>query len=811
MFAVCPRSPSPRAIAAILILALAACGLGCGRDNTKKKEDEPTNHLTAPRAENGDRFENYTETGDLPQLKKRGVIRFVTLAASDDNLLPRMALVTQLHRELAEDLARRLKLESRWIAAATPTEALQMLNDGRADVLAGNLTRTDAREKEFLLSEVIRTSRQQLIAGKNGPAIDNPDELKNVVIDVVNGSTFEVTAQALQKNNHNIELLQRKLRPGDTIDALIDTLNRKTNMVTILDSSAVKGLQGYRDDFKVGAYVSDDEDIVWAMRKSSPELKLRINNFLTKHKVKALTQRDSDWASIKKSGFIRFLTYNGPTSYFMWKGVLMGFDYDLAMKFAEKHKLELQLVVVPYHESLNDWLKVGRGDFAGASTTITTARMEQGVSFTAPYIEIPEQVLSNNKGAPIESIADLNGRTLTLRAYSAFIETAKTLQRSGIDVTIETAKPDVSYEQIINMVADGDVDVTIVDATAAEIGASLRKELIAGPLLSDPLPQGWMVVAGNDSLRKKLDRFITGFRNSDNYAKKVDTYFKPNKSIGEKLAGKLQPGKDLSPYDKLVKHAARKHEFDWRMIVAQMWQESSFNPKAESPVGAQGLLQVMPRTAEEVGFPPPLFEPERGIAAGVKYMEWIRDRFEPGISLENRLWFSLAAYNAGIGHLYDAQRLASELGLDPDIWFDNVEVAMLKLSEPRYFEKARYGYVRGAEPVHYVRNISKLYQAYTEIAPGEVADSRSTVPKNGVTPSSVQSCRYGHLIPSADAPPRPQRVEMSPQSAGGSCPRQSVARWFPQGPGQSLPSLPVAAGAGWNRSRSGVSALPATY
>ncbi len=455
----------------------------------------------------------------------------------------------------------------------------------------------------------------------------------------------------------------------------------------------------------------------------------------------------------QQCGVIRFLTYNSATSYFMWKGVLMGFDFDLAKQFAEEHDLALQVIVVPQSDSLIDWLKSGKGDFAGAATTITEERKKIGADFTIPYIEIPQQIISNRRDAKIRDIQDLNGRTLMLRANSAFRESAEALQSEGINVKIITADPEISYERIVNMVADGRVDATIVDANTAETGAALRNELVIGPVVTDPLPQGWMVTKGNRSLRTKLDAFLREFRDSKAYARKVNIYYKPNANYNKKLVEHIKPGHDLSPFDGLVKKSAREYAFDWRLIVAQMWQESSFNPKAESPVGAQGLLQVMPRTAQDMGYSPPLFEPRRAIGAGVKYLDWVRKKFETD-NLENKLWFSLASYNAGIGHLYDARRLAKQLGLDPDIWFGNVEVAMLKLSEPRYFNKARYGYVRGAEPVEYVRNIRQLYLAYTDIKPGDISNRRPIDKENhllAMQPASMTLCHKRHWTPPSDA------------------------------------------------------------
>ena len=127
-----------------------------------------------------------------------------------------------------------------------------------------------------------------------------------------------------------------------------------------------------------------------------------------------------------------------------------------------------------------------------------------------------------------------------------------------------------------------------------------------------------------------------------------------------------------------------------------------------------GLMQVMPKTAAEMGFAD-LYHPETGLHAGVKYMDWLRDRFEPELSVRDRVWFALAAYNAGLGHVRDARVLARQMGWDANIWLNNVEQAMLLLSKPKFAKQARHGYVRGYEPVQYVRHIRDRYRAYLRL------------------------------------------------------------------------------------------------
>jgi membrane-bound lytic murein transglycosylase F len=146
-----------------------------------------------------------------------------------------------------------------------------------------------------------------------------------------------------------------------------------------------------------------------------------------------------------------------------------------------------------------------------------------------------------------------------------------------------------------------------------------------------------------------------------------------------------------------------------------MYQESRFNPKAKSHMGAKGLMQLMPRTAKAMGVENTA-DPDSNILGGVKYLDWLRDRFDSELPISDRLWFTLASYNAGHGHVYDARRLAQQLGHDPDRWFGHTEKAMLLLSQKKYAKNARFGFVNGTEPVNYVRDIRQRFEAYIELS-----------------------------------------------------------------------------------------------
>lgn len=751
-----------------------------------------------PAAKEASEVENYIETGDLAAIKKRGVIRFVSMTGDNQPILPREAIVNQTHRQMAEDFAKRIGLATRWFIAQTPEQALQMVNDGEADIVAENMSITPERQEIVDFSIPILQTSDVLISGKNGPDISDIQNLTGTEFIVLAGSTYAERAQELVANHPDANLSVREVYLMDERDTLFDMVSEVENAVTIMHRNLAEETLKYRDDLKIGTTVGTTENIAWAIRRDSTRLKNRINNFLTRTLVTEVPERTSHWYAIKKSGVLRFATYNGPTSYYLWKGVLRGFDYEMAKAFADKHKLQLQVIVVPNEDDLVDWIVDGRADIAGASSTITQERIDRGIAFSTPFIETTEKIISNRKLPKIETLADLNGRTVTLRAYSSFIQTARTLRDHGVDIDIQVAPSEMSFEEVLNKVAEGEFEATIEDGYIADIQAALRPELVIGLQVSEGQQQGWMIKDGHKDLLRQVNRFLKRFSRSKEFDQLLVAYFEPDKHLVQKISARVIPGQALSPFDKMVQASALENNFDWRLIVAQMWQESNFNPKAVSPVGAQGLLQVMPRTGEDMGYPPPLFDPEKNIQAGTKYMRWVRNRFKDPLPVSEQLWFTLASYNAGLGHLLDAQRLAEKLGLDPNKWFDNVEVAMLKLSEPRYFEKARYGYVRGSEPVAYVRKISNLYQAYTNVASGDIAKGSQTFrgkPLANIM-ASIRSCQYDYSTPSAGVRPPRRPAQTWRQSVGESCPPRSLAIPLPPGRGLFPLSPPGAAGAG---------------
>ena len=418
-----------------------------------------------------------------------------------------------------------------------------------------------------------------------------------------------------------------------------------------------------------------------------------------------LQQRD--WPQILDAGRLRLLTFNTPTTYYLWRGVQLGFDYELVQLFAEQHDLALEVHVASQHEELFAWLEEGRGDLIAAGLTPTPQRIERGLRFTRPYVTIRETFVTG--GRAIADLAQLAGKRVVVNPDTSYAATLANLQsQADFELAFDTRQT----QAILESVAAGDIDATLADSHQAQLAAAFHPNLNLG-LAFEARGLAWAVRENQTELHDRLDEFVEqGYRGYE-FNVRYNKYFVNQRRMEEHREGRIT-GESLSPFDDIVRPLAEEAGIDWHLVVSQMYQESGFEPHRVSFAGAEGLLQVLPRSAREVGEDPNrLAEPEVGIRAGVRYLALMRDRFSD-LPVGEQVLFALAAYNSGAGHVRDGRRLARRLGLDDSLWYDNVEQAMLKLSEPRYAREATHGYVRGAEVVRYVREVHDRYRAYED-------------------------------------------------------------------------------------------------
>lgn len=629
--------------------------------------------------------------GDWPVVEERGTIRFARRAWSNFDTLPSQGLSTEQYERLAERFASRHGLGVEWIVASDVDDLLRSVEEGRADVAVSNLTVTEQRMQRVAFSVPLTRSREWVIGVSEQGSIGVAEHTAYVdsVARYYPGSPrVPVPADA-----GPVEF-QAMIEAG-VIDA------------TIMDEAAARVIVATSDRVEKLRELPELKDLAWALRRGNPILKRTLDRYLVeRHTIEEHAEERRDWDAIMASGRVRMLTVNAPVTYYLWQGELLGFEYEMVRSFAEAHGLELEVIVAGDIGELIDGLGQGRGDLIAAGIVPTEQRVEMGLRFTRPYLRIRETFVTG--GEPIADLDGLAGRRVTVNPQTSY---AVTLQGLLARVEFDLEYVDRSTSAILSDVAAGILDVTLADSHRAGLETTFDPRLSLGLAVEPEKGLAWAVRDENGELLRRLDTFIDERYRGYEFNVLRNKYFVNQRRMARQREHRIT-GDTLSPYDHIVRPAAAEAGFDWRLIVAQMYQESGFDPNRTSFAGAEGLLQVLPRTARDLGIDADsLADPETGIAAGVAYLGWTRQRF-PDLPVGEQILFALGAYNAGHGHVRDGRRLARELGLDDSIWFGNVELAMLKLAEPEYAKKAVYGYVRGGEVVRYVREIRDRYRLY---------------------------------------------------------------------------------------------------
>jgi len=654
---------------------------------------------------------DYVETGDLAAIAEHTALRILVPRPAARQHLPRRGFPLDHQIRTARDFARDLGLVPRVIPVARHDYVLPKLRSGDGDVAVASLTSTESRARDVAFTRPLARVREVLVQRADEPAITDVGQLSGRAIVVRPSSSYWETVRELQARVPDLALEEADERL-DTEQVIHEVAAGRFDL-TVADDDLLAATLQYLDGVASHLALSEPRPVGWAVRSNATELLARADRFLDEHGLEQAPQPrfTGDLPEIRERKVLRLITRNSAATYFLHRGELMGFEYELWKAFADEQGLQLQVVVPPSRDELVPWLLEGRGDVVGAGLTPTATRLANvDVAFTRPYHEAAE-VLVARPGSEIRSLTDLNGQRVAVRPSSSYHETLRRLQADGLRVEIVEVAEDTETELVLQGVAEGTHDLAVADSHIVAI--ELAHELPIEPMfeIRGPTPHAAVVRADDRELRDALDAFLDRFVHSSSHAVLRRKYFADPRRIVTTTGTRSDRGGRLSPFDPLVRRHAQTHGFDWRLIVAQMYQESHFDPDAESWAGARGLLQLMPRTARELGVSDPT-DPEQSVRAGVAYLAELRDRFADDMLVTDRNWFALASYNAGYGHVLDAQRLAARQGLDPGRWFGHVERAMLLLMRPEYARRARHGYVRGTEPVHYVRTIRSRFRAY---------------------------------------------------------------------------------------------------
>jgi membrane-bound lytic murein transglycosylase MltF len=429
---------------------------------------------------------------------------------------------------------------------------------------------------------------------------------------------------------------------------------------------------------------------------------------------------------------IRVLTVNSKTFYFHDKGTQRGtvvdafrlFEDELNKKLAAEKKLKnknlkVRVVFIPLRrDQLLPGLAAGKGDIAAANLTITPERQKL-VDFTvASLSNVSEVVVAGPASAKVASLDDLSGKEVFVRKSSSYYESLVALNKKFAaekkpPVTLKEAPETLEDEDLLEMLNAGLIAIIIVDKHKADFWKQIFPKLTVHDSVAVRTggEVAWAIRKGSPQLKAMLDDFTTRNKVGTSTGNQLLTRYLKNVKYVKNAASDEERKKFMALIQYFQKYGDQ-YDVDWLLMGAQGYQESQLNQNAKSPVGAIGVMQLMPATGKDMKVGD-ITEIEANIHAGIKYMRFMIDQYydkEPMTKLDKAL-FAFASYNAGPGRVRQLRQEAAKRGLDPNVWFQNVEyVAAEKV---------------GQETVTYVSNIYKYYIAYRLVLESRAAQKEA--------------------------------------------------------------------------------------
>ncbi len=425
---------------------------------------------------------------------------------------------------------------------------------------------------------------------------------------------------------------------------------------------------------------------------------------------------EKDVADCQLPDTLRVGTLYSPVSFFIYRGDTLGVDFDMVRSLADSLRRPVEFTVARSMPQLIAMLDSGTIDLAAAPVPITSETA--GSILPAGPEQLTQQVLIQrvNPGdsSEIRDVTGLPGRDVYALRGSKYEQRLRNLNSElGGEIRIHTLDPDsVSPEDLMDMVADGQIPLAILDSDIARLHGGYHANLNSEVAVSLDQRTSWAVAPSAPCLADEINGWADLEQPKNQRLELLKQFYQLEK-LDRTTFGTIDftDGTMSVAYDPIFRRYAPEINWDWRMLAAQAYTESRFNPKARSFAGARGLMQIMPRTGRSYGLKNPA-SPEQSVKAAVSYLEDLDRMFVSKVpDPDERKKFVLAAYNAGQGHIFDAMRLAEKNGLDPQVWDENVEKAVLMLSNPQHYNDnvVKYGYLRGRETYDYVDRIMRLY------------------------------------------------------------------------------------------------------
>ena len=426
-----------------------------------------------------------------------------------------------------------------------------------------------------------------------------------------------------------------------------------------------------------------------------------------------------DLPQMKDSGVLVALTLNSSISYFDYRGEPMGFQYELAKQFAESLGLKLEIRTARNTRELVKLLNQREGDFIAYPLPVTK-EFKDSVLFCGEDI-ITHQVLvqrnGNKKEKALTNVTELIGKDVYAKPGKHLDRLTNLNKELGGGINIHAVTNDsITTEDLIMQVSNGTIDYAIADNDLARLNKTYYSNLNISLAVSFDQRASWAVRKTSPLLSEAANQWHKENETSPAYKASTKKYFETSKRLPHGPILSLKDGK-ISHFDHLFKKYASEIGWDWRVIASLAYTESNFDSTAVSWVGARGLMQLMPSTARAMGVPEGKdSDPEESVKAASKYLSLLSRSFSKVTDPNERIKFILGAYNAGLGHIFDAMALAEKYGKNKYVWNDNVDIYILLKSNEEYFNDpvCKNGYFRGRETYNFVKDILGRAEMYKQ-------------------------------------------------------------------------------------------------
>ena len=644
-------------------------------------------------------------TGDVDSIREAGELRVAVRPGffdSSDSVIGELdetGLLTQL--------ASRLGVRLRWVECFRHDQVLEKLQAGAADIGVSRFSPASLLGRDLRPTTAVYWVEDVLVCARDS-TFNGIESVRGSVVHMHRSDIDDVSRSFLIKQGLRVEEVPEEV----PIEEILRRVRLGRYSLTVVDTGILHGARN-SGRLRILARISERRGLVWAVRKRNPELALAIDHFLFAERVLARTSKRSacrDLREIRQAGVLRLVTRNSATTCTVELGGLQGFEYDLALEFARALGVRLELSIPPPGVDPMDWLELGHGDLAALHQPVVPWGLGSFL-VTAPYRKVDLVSVVSVRANPPASVEDLAG----VRVAASY-PVAELCRLLPLLAPMRASAPVTGADGFNAMleVARGTVPVAVVDEDAAKLEIANRSDLMVGVVVIPDAELVWIVNSSSPRLFHSADRYLRVARRSGLVQQLVHNEFGSWKRPRRRSLLPIPDGA-LSPYDELLQWAGRQYDIDWRLLASLMYEESRFDPDAVGPGGSAGLFQFMPFTWRDLGVEDPHDPVEAAEAAG-RYLRRLMDGFGD-LELPDRVAMGLAAYNVGPRHVFDARRLAKEMGLDPKQWLGSVETAMLLMEDPEVARRFPAGVCRCRRAVGYTRRILRRYAAYTEQFP----------------------------------------------------------------------------------------------